>query len=210
MLPDPSFGRCWTRTPPGREILNFKLQYGDRCPDDAYDPKKERAYLVFDADKRSNRPAMTPLRIDTSLELLKDGPLVSSWWFTFMQWNQWPGADGVWRPPPFSLDLKVEGGKEFLVARARHLNAAGQVAAVDVATMPFERKRYQLGIDFVCSNGGEGGFCQLSVNGWVIGNYDGPTGYPGRDVYAAVGLYRATPRNKADSQTVMYEGFHEG
>lgn len=208
MLPDPSIGRCWLKTFNGRQILNFNLRRGDRCPEDAYDKTKERAYLVFDADKSSNRPAFTPLRIETTLEMLPS-ITITSWWFSLAQWNQWPGTDNVWRPPPFSLNISVVNGKEFLVAVVRTLDGFGKVREIEAASMPFERKRYQVAADFLCSNGQDGGRCRLTVNDRIINEYAGPTGYPGREVYAAFGMYRATPRNEADTQTVMYEGFRE-
>ena len=76
--------------------------------------------------------------------------------------------------------------------------------------MPFERKRYQVTIDFTCNNGEPDGFCRLTVDGNVIGEYCGPTGYDGQGVYAAIGLYRAAPRSILDKQHVKFEGFHEG
>lgn len=193
----------------GRDILHMVLRAGDRCPDDRYDLSKERAYLVFDVARSSSRPAHTPMRMDTFLDLWPGVP-VSSWWFSFMQWNQRPGADGLWRPPPFSLDVTVVEGREYLVARVRHLDEAGHVKAKDVATMPFERRRYKIAAQFTCSNGLPSGRCRLTVDDAVIGEYEGPTGYPGRDTYAAVGLYRAAPRNLKDEQHVMFEGFREG
>lgn len=210
MLPDPDHGRCFRQLIGTRDILNFQLQPGDSCPEDAYDKAKERAYLVFDADPRSsNRPAMTPLRMETALDMQK-GPIITSWWFTFMQWNQWPGKDGKWRPPPFSLDLELIKGREFLVANVRHFDAAGAVVKQQVASMLFERRRYQVAVDFTCSDGQPGGVCRLTVDGRTIGEYRGPNGYPGGAVYAALGLYRATPRSNLDIQHVKFEGFREG
>lgn len=209
MLPS-SANRCFRQIIGERDILNFTLHPGDRCPEDHYDPTKERAYLVFDADPASsNRSAMKPLRMETAFDM-QTGPIVTSWWFTLAQWNQWPGADGKWRPPPCSLDLMTSNGKEFLVATVRNLDAAGNVVAWQFASMPFQRRRYHVALDFTCSNGGDGGFARLTVDGRAIGAHYGPTGYPGGPVYSALGLYRASPRSKLDIQHVKFEGFREG
>lgn len=211
MLPDPAAGRGYRQVNEKRDILNFVLRPGDRCPDDAHDKTKERAYLVFDADPRkSDRAPNTLLRMATALDMQKTGPVITSWWFAFTQWNQRPGSDGVWRPPPFSLGLKVKNGKEVLVAFARHLDRSGNLIELDAITMPFERRRYNVVADFVCSNGEPGGLCRLTIDGKVIGEYKGPTGYPGGPVYAALGIYRAVPKSPADIQHVKYEGFREG
>lgn len=209
MLPDPSIGGCWLQNSKGRQILNFNLRHGDKCPEDSYDKTEERAYLVFDANSRSIRPPFTPVRLETGPEMLP-GPTISSWWLSLAQWNQWPGPDNALRPPPFSLNIAVINGKEFLVGIVRQLDRFGKIHETEFASMPFERKRYQINADFLCSNGTEGGYCSVTVDGRTLDRYVGPTGYAGRNIYAAVGIYRATPLNPLDKQTVMYGSFREG